>query len=520
MQTTTTRFEQLAAGHVRPLSFQLRASFDKTFDPGVGFFTLSDGVTPMSLLDGPDLLAPSDNDVVQEWDKYNYLDYSDRVTQVEWQREEDVPYSVNLAMADVQLNNYDGLFTRGAGGPLDANLLPRRPFRVLAGFGGENLPQFVGLTDTVPLVDYSGKTASVHCQDFLSFLFGKTLDEAVMLQDVYTHEVLDYLFQLFGLLPSQYVLDEGFNFISFVYWEKGKNLGNAIRDLMQAEMGSLYMDELGMIRFRNRFKSSAAPVYSFDKPNIVEFSVSDQTTIINKIQIKAEVREVQFGEIIYNLGQVFEIPAGQSLEKFFDYEDPVTSVDQPVYTANSAADGSGSDLTSSVLIDSQVDFSVSSKIVFENTSGSTAYITSMTISGDPARVVKNIDEPFSDAASITAFEEQELPPIENNLIQSRDAARSLGLSLLNYFKDYNNTVELTVKGTYALQLGDNINVSVDNIDDVYTVTKIVNVISRAGDGIRYSQRLVARVFNTPEFFILSSDVTPMSLLDGDDVLAA
>lgn len=510
MQTTSQRFDSLAQGHVNPFSWALRASFDKTFESGVTFFELDS-----SLLDGIDVLAPSDNNVVQEWDKYEYSNFTDRAVQLEWSREEDFPYSVNLAMADITLNNYDDLFTSGSGSPLEPNILPRRPFRILSGFGGENLPQFVGLSESTPKVDYDSKTASVHCVDFLSFIFNKPLDQTVMLVDVKTDEVLDYLFQLVGLTPSQYVLDEGFNQISFVYWEKGKKLGDAIRDLMQAEIGNLYMDELGIIRFKNRIKSSTSPVYTFDDSTVEEFTISDEESIINVVEIKANVRKVQPIQPVYTLSEPLLILSGASRQEFFTLQDPVTSLeDVTTYLANSQEDGQGTNLTANISIDDVDVFANAVKIIFSN-SGPDAYITELELQGTPA---KAIGPPLylraEDEASVAQYEERILT-IENDFIQSRDAANSIALSIINYFKTFSNTVELTVKGNPALQTGDNIQVEVDGIDQVYTITKIVNIIERT----KYTQRLTGKVFNIPNFFILSSDDTAMSLLNGEDVLA-
>lgn len=517
MQTVPQTFTDLANGGVRPHSYQLRMSFDKQFDPDIGFFTLSSDDTPMSLLNGPDVLAPSGDNDIAFGQQYDYADFTDRVVQLEWEREQEVPYSVTLAMADITLNNYDNYFTRGAGGPLDPNILPRRPARILAGFKGINIPQFVGLTETAPKVERSTRTATVHCMDFLSSLFNKNLDSTVMLQDVYTHEVLEYLFDLFELLPSQYVLDDSFNQISFVYWEKGVNLGTAVRDLMQAELGSLYMDELGIIRFKNRVKVSSSPVYTFNNSNIVDYSISDETNIINVVEIRANVRAVQPMQPVYTLFEPIFIIAGQTKEEFFSLTDPITSVGTITnYLANTQADGEGTDATSDITIDDVYAFANSAKVTFTNNGTTDAYLTELEIPGTPAKAtgdplyIRLVDED-----SVDQFEEQVLE-INNDFVQTSDAANSLGLSLLNYYGNYGNNIQLEVKGSPALQTGDNISVEVDNINDVYTITKIANIHSIAGG---FTQRLTARVFNIPDFFILSSDDEDRSLLNGEDVLA-
>lgn len=510
MQTTNAYFDDLASANMRPLSWAFKASFDKSLDPSLEFFTLD-----VSLLDGDDVLAPSSDNVPQEWDKYNYLDYSDRVVQMEWSREEEVPFSVNLAMADLVLNNYDNYFTRGSS-PLDPYLLPRRPIRLLSGFGDYILPQFVGLTEGVPVVDRTGATASVHATDFLSFLFNKPLDQTVMLVDVRTDEIIDYLFQLFGLLPTQYVLDEGISTVAFVYWEKGKKLGEAMREIMQAEMGSLYMDEAGVIRFRNRLRLSGNSVMTFTSKNIIDYTTSDESKIINSVEIKSKVREVQPLQVIYNLSGYLVVPAGSTLSTFFSFEDPVTTIDTITsYTANSASDESGDDVTADISVTNTDLFATSVKVTFANAGSEDAYLFAVNILGTPARVVRNVYLRTQDDVSVDEFEEQPIT-IENDLIQDIDGANSIAFSLLNFYGKYASTIELTVKGNPALQLGDSIDLQVDDINDTFVISKITNILD-LNNG--YTQRLVVKLFDVPPFFILSSDTVAMSLLDGEDVLA-
>lgn len=509
MQITSARYDQLVSGNVRPLSWQYRMSWDKSFDEDVTFFTLD-----TSLLNGIDVLAPSDDNPIQEWDKYDYSSYSDRIIDMEWSRQEEVPYSVNLAIADVTLNNYDNYFTYGAGSPLEPNILPGRPIRILAGFGNENLPQFVGLTQKTPLVEYQSGTAKLHAMDFLSYIFGKSIDQTTMFQNITTTELLEELFTIVGLTPSQYVLDSSTNVIAFTYFEKGTTFGDAIKPIMQAEMGSLYMDEVGVIRFKNRTRGSGTSMITFDKNNIVNFKVSNEDTIINTVEVKSEVREVQPTELIFDLAEAIQIPGNSSKVVFFDLQDPVTTI-QPIenYTANSLEDGSGADRKSSISVTDTYLFTTAIRVELTNSNAVTAYVTDLLIYGTPAKVTKKIFIRESNQASIDKFEEHILT-IDNNFVQTEDIARSLALTIINYYKDYTNTIELEVKGNHALQLNDLISVNVDNINADYRLTKITNIMQ----GSEFTQRLTGRIFNVADFFILSSDVVARSLLDGVDVL--
>jgi plastocyanin len=505
MQTVSDQFMAWAEGDMRPLAWQFRASFDKSFDPDITFFTLD-----TSLLDGVDILGYTGANDITEWDKYNYEPYSDRVISMEWQQEFSFLSSTTAAMADIKLNNYDHLFTKQAGSPLDPYILPRRPIRLLAGFGDEAIPQFVGLTEKIPQVDRKALTAALHAQDFLSYMFTRKLDRTVMYIDLRVDEILAELFALFGVLPSQMLLETAATTVPFAFFEKNQTLGGAVADLMKAEMGSLYMDEQGFIVFKNRLRQAGTPVMTFDETNIIDYSTSNENQIINNVSVKSQVRVVQDKQAVFKLAETIQIDPGDTISKFFNFDDPVTAVDTiTFYTANSAQDDSGTDLTSDITIVDQTLFSTSILVEIENTGGTVAYLTALVVYGTPAKITKTVDVILKDQDSIDEFEDQTYS-IESKYIQNEDTARSIGLNILRRFKDFNNTITLEVKSNPALQINDTINVVIDGINDNFVINKLRQVLQ---DG-RLQQTITAQKIDATIFFTLD-----VSLLDGTDVLA-
>lgn len=704
MLSRTTDFDNHAKGQVRPITWQFLASFPKDFDYGVAFFTLD-----TSTLDGTDILASEDALELQEWDKYSYNDYTARLMQLEWQREETIPYSVNMATADVKLLNIDNYFTYGdvalmesfydnfddaqldiskwinwggnhvvltggqveitagpeaeyygintqygfdltgsyascelvdagnqaltkvevtpveftnlldrndsmkisvengtvycfkvvntvatnlysvaynssvhkffrireSGGttyweystngtswttmhseanpfevtrleyqfycgfwdidiagttaifdnvnclsngersgnqiisPISSFNLPRRPIRFYAGFDSENLPMFVGLTEKAPKIDRRGNTADLHAVDFLSFLFEQPLDQAVMYTNVKTHTAISNLLVLAGLSTSQFSLDTGYNTINFLYFDKGTRIGDAIRKLVQAEIGSFFMDEMGTIRFRNRDYLPPNTVYNFDLTNVIDYSTSSQDEIINVVEVKANVREVQPMQVVYSLVETIRLMAGETKALFFSFEDPVSTLDTiDAYEAYSNEDGSGTNLTSDIEVTDTDLFTTAVKVTLKNNGAVTAYLTKLNILGTPARVTKQIYIREQDDTSVAQFEERVLT-IENDLIQDEDMAQSVALTVLNYYNSFYDKITLEVKGNFALQIGDRINVALDNFDRLYTVSKITNVI----EPTRYRQTIEARVYDPVTYFELD-----VSKLDQTDIL--
>jgi len=163
MQIVSTAFNALADGDVRPLSYGLSISFDKQFDSAVTFFTLN-----QSTLNGSDILSTTQDNPIQAWDYYEYLDYTERVIYQSVSRELEFPYSVVSSIADFQLNNYDQYFTPRSTSPINSYILPKRPVRLLQGFASTVLPQFVGLTSGMPEISKTDGNCNVYGYGFLN----------------------------------------------------------------------------------------------------------------------------------------------------------------------------------------------------------------------------------------------------------------------------------------------------------------------------------------------------------------
>lgn len=518
MQTTSSVFEKHASGSLRPLQYQVRASFDKAFDDDIDFFQLDS-----SLLNGGDVLAPSDNAVIQLWDKYEYQDISKRVIGVEVQSEQTEPYSIVLSMADITLNNYDGYFTPNSDSPVGEYILPRRPFRVLMGFGHDVVPLFIGLSTKSPRIDKQSRTVQFHCIDFLSYLFEQKIDQTITLLDYSTSEILAYLFDHLGLLSSQYDLDPvSFNRINYFYAEKGQSLGDIIRPLMEAEQGRLWLSELGVIKFLNRQNYPTASVATFNQSNVIDYSDSGDTSIINYAKITSEVLEEKIDQKIWELAAPEFIKAGATIDIWANLDNPITEADTPVYLASpeeksyftSTKDQVGEVVYEDVEVTSMDVFSTAVKLSFKNTGDSDAFLYEIVLFGNPVVVVDRIVVEESDDDSIEKYEEQRYE-LETNYIQSEDDAVSKAVIMVDDYKDFASAVELEVKGNPAYQIGDTATLNVDSYQGDHVITKLTNIMRDK----RYTQLIRFKAKDPRQYFILSSDDTSMSLLNGTDVLS-
>lgn len=514
MQIVPTIFNDYAQGDIRPHSWGIRISFDKVIDSSVTWFVLD-----QSLLDGPDLLQGNTDNPLQAWDLYEYKDYSDRIVSQSWSRELDFPYSVASARGDFILVNTDQYFTPNGPSPINDFILPKRPVRLLSGFNGILIPQFVGLTSGMPEIDEQSGTAVFTALDFLTQIYDLPIQETISAQNIRTDEVLEIIFTQYGLAPSQYNLLRGRNVIPFLFFEKKAiSAGEVIRRLLEAEMGLLWLDEVGIIQFRPRLTQIETPVYDFDSTNIVSLTTSGDDNIINAVYINSDIRAVVEYQPIYDqslVGSPFDVESSTSVDTFLQLEDPAVTATSPVNgeiagtSWFTATDIDGNVVTSGVNITSSFLFTNTYKLTFQNTNLFPITISGMQIWGEPAKIVDRIRYENTDDASVSKYDIKSIT-IDNNFIQSISQCDSLALTILDAYSEYAGIITMEVKGNPALQLDDIITVDYRTYDGQYKITKLDNNLSQG----KFTQVITAKSYKPREWFTLD-----VSLLDGTAVLA-
>lgn len=517
MQTVPAAFNEVAKGDIRPIAYGAAMSFDKAYNPDIAFFTLD-----VSLLNNGDVLGSAEDNPLQAWDKYDYKPYSDRLISMSIKRELAFPYSIVSAIADFSLNNYDKYFTPGAGSPIDAYILPKRPVRLLQGFRNTLLPQFVGLTQSMPEVSETDGTVDFTAMDFLTQIYDMPIRETQAMRDVRTDEVLAEIFGQFGLLPEQYDLAQGRNVIKFLFFERGQlTAGDVIRPLMAAEGGMLWLDETGIIRFRPRLEQPSEPTYAFDADSIIDCEVVNEDTIINKVVISTDVREVQDWTTVYSKKTsdttLDVVPANGSYVFRAELTDPLLQVVEPVLGQNAdvswftAALPNGTNVSSGISITSTELKTNTYEMTIENTNDFAVNINQMSLWAQPARRISR--EPVvyenTDTDSVAKYEERVLE-IDNNFIQSVSAARSLALTILDEYSEYADILDVEVKGNPAIQLSDIVELDYEHFDGQYRVISIANTTIDS----TFRQVLRLRKYTPRNWFTLNVNV-----LNGEGRLA-
>lgn len=521
------KYHELAASSVRPLDWDVGISFTKERNTEVAWFELD-----TSALDGGDLLAADLNNPIQLWDSYDYEHLRDRLVEMTISRSVAFPFNVQSSVADFTLDNHDRYLSYSEDGslsPISDYIQPKRPCRLYIGFGdsGGVLPLFVGLTQGMP--SYNGsrdETANITAMDFLSEIGDMSLNNLLMMQDARTDEVIAEILTQFGIGPEMYNLSPGINTIPFVYFKKGKNAGNALRELVMAENGSLWLDEQGIIRFEPRTGViGKTPVMIFDEDNIVEITPSRTDGIVNTVKIKSEIRDVQEFQPIFSMENAngysraadeddYRVGANRSADFWLTLDDLAWSATLPVFngvTTSSrftAVDLSGTAVSANVTAVGQL-LSDTYKITVTNTNNFPISINALELWGEPAKVIDEISYDAYDEDSVEKFGTLALEINDNNCFGSYLNVDNFATDILEKYASYSPTIELTVKGNPALQMQDIITIDADIHDGDFLILGINHKLSSEG---------LETTITAQKTTVVMPFVLDVSILNGADVL--
>lgn len=459
MQSVSSAFTAESLDRTRKPVQSTQVSWKKDYLSSIGFFTI--GVSTI----GGNSIIPGPTGLQSAWNRYKFSDESDYVTQLSYERSLRFPVGgVSKSLADVRVDNTSGRFLpdyMGGRSELFTAILPRRPMIINTGFEvngtDQTIPQWVGVFDKSPKIDVRSKTADFAGVDFVDYLGNKRIDQSAM----YTGVTSDYLIERFliqlGMSTAQYSLDAGRQTINFLLLEQGETFLGVINKLVEAENGQFYQNEEGKLLFENRTHWDNAPynsvVETIRTADVLEASSPDESHLINVVEVKAKPRAKQVNQLVFALGAAIELQASTTTEFFISFDDPMLSIDVPTFLANTASDRSGSNVTSSVTIQSTDKFAKSVKYVFNNATAATAFITDLTVYGRPAKATEAIFERQELSSSVTAYDEQKLT-ISNDLIQSRTQAETIANTILLDYAVPQNLLELEVRAKPQRQLGD------------------------------------------------------------------
>lgn len=456
---------------IRKVGQKLAVGWNKTIAYTEGWFTLDE-----SVLDGPDLLGWNADKPFNPAMAYELTDISAYTKHANLERGVQFPYAVQSATADFELINDQRSFS---GSPY---LYPARPLRWWVGIAGSDqtmnlLPLFDGFTNGV--ARYSGtneQSMSLTAMDLLALICDRTLPNMYMATEVRTDEIIrSILVDELGVGEYLLNLEQGDVVIPFVWWEAGKSVANALKSVVQAENGRLWVDEQGYICFSKTGLNelTTASVASFDSSNIISATTGSADRIVNECHITAGIREVQPRQMVYSEENengyqqdadedTYRIAASTSTTFWIQLEDPCTSIDTPlIRTARSdvasyfvATNLSGTAVASGLSIEEFLVFGNRVMLTIANANAYAMSLREIKLWGTPARVVQEVDYTAQDDDSINSYGRKLLEITDNELWGTAENVRSYARTIVQTSAAYEQSLTLEVRSNILLQVGD------------------------------------------------------------------
>lgn len=520
MISTDTAFDNLANSPIKNDVWQVGMAFDRQLDEG-NFIELD-----VSDWGSNDILADESGNDISGLNYYLFHGVSDRIIDIETTRKQVNVWGAFSAILDITFDNTDGYFTPGNPESVWGEyILPRIPIRVFTGYDDELLPHFIGLTDGMPEIDEDNKTAKFTAYDIMRNILETNTRDILAETDIRSDEVIAKVLDSFGLSSAEYSLDEGSLTIPYLYIPTDKSTKNLFDELCQAELARCYVDETGVVRFELLESIMVDEVATLAENNSTQLLTDWRTQIANTVRIRSEVRSVKSERRVYEdtitevgetpSGDVYKLPASTN-DVFLpnlDLEDPCPVINTPTLESEPindsyflAVDASGDPVTSGVTVDSVFLNNNNYVIKLDNANAFDVFISKVVLFGTPATIDRIIDVSLTETDSVAKYgtiffggTEGSDNLITNNYIGNENDAEAVGVFILSQYAEPNNVVQVSWAGNVALQLGDPVLISINNLSMVGMILGIEN---------KYHSPQVLTVVRRPveDFIVLGESV--------------
>ena len=298
---------------------------------------------------------------------------------------------------------------------------------------GLRVPLFTGtIQDIVPDSALAGR-ATISCEDGIRFL-DQTASLDVMASVRVDEIVPSILAEINWPSAWGYDIDIGAE-IKRYWWMDRENALNALHNLVTSELSALWLGGDGKLKVRSRY-TAATEVASLSTSDFVLGSIETPRPwemVRNSLRTNVYPPVLVTAVEVWRWGETVQIDAGDSLDVWasFTYNDVsvavqnfVTPVATTDYLANSASDGSGTNLTSNISVSVGALFSGSAKLTIANSGASAAWITLLRTRADAITVPAETFVEFEDATSIERYQRRTFE-LTSRWFQDSDAAQSI-----------------------------------------------------------------------------------------------
>jgi len=374
-------------------------------------------------------------------------------------------------------------------------LSPNIWLRFAVGINGYYMTIFTGyITEIDP--DSSSGTVAISCTDCSARILDRPAPETIYINQYYD-EIIEILAQNCGLLTTDYEL-EGSSVMAQAAWFQDKTTNILMSEIAIAERGRVFFNASGKLSFWTKYHYlNQQPVVTLSKDNWqLNFQHTVQKeNIINNVTIKSKPRKPAGVQKVWQSGDpvasnqystpLVWIPAKSYQNAFIELNDPAIDWQTPVaytdFSANSAANGTGTDLTNNIVIDAFITYQQSVFISVSNTGDTDAYFVGFgdragepgfCIRANPLTVYNWIKAKYNDDNSINAYGLKD-KTIENDWIFSETAAQAIVEYEVTQNKEAKQGYKLSVIGHPAIRSGELVSVEVSNNNyEVFSVKQL------------------------------------------------
>jgi hypothetical protein len=383
--------------------------------------------------------------------------------------------------ADFQLENTTKRFLpENALSPIQTYLKPRKQVRYSIIVAGTTFLLFTGYIKAIEPRRNEG-TVNFHCFDNSEVVLNKETPQEQAYLDTYAHELITILGEAAGMdADTDIDVEQSRHLIRGAYFGD-RNIWPVMGELAVAERGRVFFDINGRLKFwsRDHIQNQSAVLNLSRDNDLLElnFNIEEQH-IKNYVTVKARPRAGAGIQPVWTNGSadilnpytstLVWIPAHGTQYAYLEIEDaygplPCTTWIQPVaetdYTANTLSDGTGTDMTGAIRINTFTPYADSVYLEVQNLSSVDIYLTKFQVRANPLKIWKWIQVRHKDETSIADYGNQQIN-IENDFIDDEQMANDIAETEVARWKDAKNMFNAKIIGIPYLQVGDVVNVEV------------------------------------------------------------
>ena len=358
----------------------------------------------------------------------------------------------------ITINNASGLYTpSNSGGALYGSLLPKRTIKLYYSGGGTDYPLFYGfIEEIIPHPHLSEQDCIITAVDGLDFLSRNDMATALY-KDTLTGTIHGYILDDAGWSTTMRTLDTGQDTVPYWYGHDIKSRF-AQEKIDDSEQGFSYIDGAGYFNFEDRYHRSSAThqtsQVTFDNTmSYVTYSLNPKN-VYNIVKVTVTPWELQAEAELWRLEEVPSIPIGETLTWWGDSQYFVDTWVTPVittdYTANSQADGLGTNMTSDISIVT-TKFAKTIKLAIKNNGTVPAYITLLKARGTYYDDQTKVTRKAEDSTSQTAFQKRTLT-FDGKYMDDADQGQDLASYAIGKYKDPRAELSMSIMNDGATNL--------------------------------------------------------------------